>query len=106
MSSMAAAILAHLANQTDAEWADVARTESVDPLREIQYVAGRRAAEARERAAVAGRLPAFPSLHLAQPILRGEQHPRQIPDQRDGERGIRAHQVVEPIRRNDHQRDR
>jgi len=47
-----------------------------------------------------------PILHLAEPVLRGQQHRGQLADQRQGERGIRAHKVIEPVRGDDHEGDR
>src|SRR4029077_2658591 len=47
-----------------------------------------------------------PVLYFPEPILRGQQHRGQLTDQREGKRRIRAHRVIEPVRRDDHQGDR
>ncbi len=48
------------------------------------------------------RLPVF---HLAQPVFRGQHPRRQVPDQGQRQRGIRAHQMIEAVGRDDHERD-
>ncbi len=45
-------------------------------------------------------------LDLAQPVFRGQHARRQVPDQRDGQRRIRPHEVIEAVGGNDHEGDR